>query len=351
MAQLPHACYGLSSRANRSLYISVRARRNAAVLGRMSSVPQQNDRRQAGIVPLVSIGLPTFNRAKSLRRAIESVLAQDYVNLELVISDNSSSDETPTVCEEYRLRDSRVKYVHQRANCGAHSNFQTVLDEARGQYFMWLGDDDWLQESYVSRCVEILMARPEISLVCGVARYFDEDRLAFEGVRMELLQDSPTDRVLAFYRQVSDNGTFYGVAPRALLVALPIGKGIGSDWLLIASLALKGKIFTLDDVVVSRARDGVSADLQSLALKSGLSEREAERPYQGIARNVFRDIMFESPAFAELGAASRLAIACKVMLILYNRFIINEHPLAIWSNRVRYKLKLRTRIKRTLRIS
>src|SRR5450432_1264962 len=231
-------------------------------------------------LPRVSVGLPTFNRATSLKRAIESVLAQDYPNLELVISDNASSDHTQAMCEQYATRDDRVRYIRQHSNRGALTNFQAVLDAAEGHYFMWLGDDDWLDDSYVTGCVKALLARPELSLVAGVARYFDGDRLVFEGVRMNLLQESPADRVTAFYEQVSDNGTFYGISRRALLIALPTSNRIGSDWFLIAALALKGKILTLDSVVVSRAHDGVSSDLGSLALTSGLSKRRAARPYQ-----------------------------------------------------------------------
>ena len=301
--------------------------------------------------PSVSVGLPTYNRARSLKRAIESVLAQDYPNLELVISDNASSDRTQAMCQEYAARDARVRYIRQPSNRGALTNFQAVLDAADGHYFMWLGDDDWLQDSYVTGCVKTLLAQPEMSLVSGVARYFDGERLVFEGVRMNLLQESPADRVTGFYEQVSDNGTFYGISQRALLAALPTSNRIGSDWFLIAALALKGKILTLDNVVVSRAHDGVSSDLGSLALKSGLSKQKALRPYQAIARNAFRDIMHESPAFAELSVVSRVAIAAKVMRIFYRRFIVNEHPWVIRWSKLRYKLKLRTRIKRTLHIT
>ena len=301
-------------------------------------------------LPLISVGLPTFNRAGSLERAIESVLAQDYANIELVISDNASSDDTQALCADCCGRDKRIKYIHQAVNRGAHANFLTVLNESHGEYFMWLGDDDWLHKSYISRCSEKLIARHDMSLVCGIAKYYDGDRLAFNGVRIDLLQDSPTERVLAFYRQVSDNGTFYGIVRRELLLANPMQKSLGSDWRLIAALALKGKILTLEDVIVLRSRDGVSANLKALAVDSGLSKREAEMPYQRIATDAFRDIAFASPTFAELGALARWSLACKVYLVCYHRFLVNENPLVIWANRVRYRLKLRTRLKRALRI-
>jgi glycosyltransferase involved in cell wall biosynthesis len=284
--------------------------------------------------PLVSVGLPTFNRARSLKRAIESVRAQDYPNFELVISDNSSTDDSQALCLKYAASDKRIRYHRQAVNVGVHANFATVLEKARGQYFMWLGDDDWLSESYLSRCANELLTRPEVSLACGTAKYFDGNELAFEGVRMTLVEDSPSERVVEYYRRVSDNGTFYGLMPRELLVQLPAGTSIGSDWLLIAAIALKGKVVTLDDIVVFRARDGVSSDLKALAIKSGVPARMSRRPYQAITRNVLKDIMWQSPAFAELAFLSRLSIASRVLRIFVDRFLTNEHPFLIWSNKL-----------------
>ena len=60
--------------------------------------------------PLVSIGLPVFNGEKSLSQALETLLNQDYRNLEIIISDNGSTDRTPAICEEFLQKDARVKY-------------------------------------------------------------------------------------------------------------------------------------------------------------------------------------------------------------------------------------------------
>src|SRR5713226_3275180 len=99
-----------------------------------SSMPEQS---------LVSIGLPTHNRSASLRRAIASALAQDYRPIELIVSDNGSTDETETICRAAAEHDSRIKYLRQPENRGAAANFQAVLDHARGDFFLWLADDDW----------------------------------------------------------------------------------------------------------------------------------------------------------------------------------------------------------------
>src|SRR4051812_48138560 len=94
--------------------------------------------------PLVSIGIPTFNRAESLRRSIRSALAQDHPALEVVVSDDGSTDNTAAVVAELAAHDARLRCVSQAVNLGHARNFQAVLEAARGEYFMWLSDDDWL---------------------------------------------------------------------------------------------------------------------------------------------------------------------------------------------------------------
>ena len=290
-------------------------------------------------VPLVSVGLPTFNRATSLQRAMDSVLAQDYHGLELVISDNASSDLTESLCTDYCARDKRVKYTRQPTNRGAFENFLTVLAQSTGKYFMWLGDDDWLGQSYISRCLQVLQSRPDVTLVCGIAKYYESDTLTFEGVKVDLTQASPSERVLAYYRQVNDNGTFYGLARRETLINNPIRNDLGGDWLLIARLALAGKILTLDDVAICRSSCGESADVRSLALSHGMSPRKARHPHRTIAINVARDIVRQSPSVAHLNMIARLVLAGRSGLIVHRRFVEMENPLGVLASKVGARLK------------
>ena len=96
-------------------------------------------------MPLVTIGIPTYRRPQLLRRAIASALAQDHGDVEVVISDNASGDDTDAVCREAVAADRRVRYVPQRENIGAVPNFLAALAAGTGSLFMWLGDDDWLE--------------------------------------------------------------------------------------------------------------------------------------------------------------------------------------------------------------
>ena len=116
--------------------------------------------------PLVSIGMPVFNGAKYLRQALESLVSQDYGNMELIISDNASTDETEAICLEYRNRDDRIVYRRNIENKGIGENFRRVLDLAKGKYFMWAAHDDLWDKRYISNCVNELEKCPE-AILCG----------------------------------------------------------------------------------------------------------------------------------------------------------------------------------------
>lgn len=114
--------------------------------------------------PLVSIGVPVYNGALLLAGALDSLLAQDYRNLEVIISDNGSTDSTPEICARYAERDSRVRVYRSEDNKGLSWNFNRVFSLARGTYFMWAAHDDQRHSSFVSACVERLEASPRAAL-------------------------------------------------------------------------------------------------------------------------------------------------------------------------------------------
>lgn len=93
--------------------------------------------------PLISIGIPTYNRAASLERVLESLVSQSYPHLEIIVSDNCSPDPAvKEIGEKFAQLDSRVHYFRQAENIGAANNFKFVLDQAVGKYYMWNADDD-----------------------------------------------------------------------------------------------------------------------------------------------------------------------------------------------------------------
>lgn len=115
--------------------------------------------------PLVSIGMPLFNGASHLHRALDSILAQEYNHFELIISDNGSTDETEDICQFYAARDRRIIYLRNNHNRGYSWNFNHVLELAKGKYFFWATHDDVRAPSYINKCVD-RMEKNEKAVLC-----------------------------------------------------------------------------------------------------------------------------------------------------------------------------------------
>jgi glycosyltransferase involved in cell wall biosynthesis len=106
--------------------------------------------------PVLSFGLPVRNGAAFLRRTLESLETQDFRDVEVVVCDNQSTDETGAIVKEFASRDPRFKYYLNETNIGQIENFNRVFELTNGRYFRWIGSDDWLDPSYARRCVEAL---------------------------------------------------------------------------------------------------------------------------------------------------------------------------------------------------
>ncbi len=125
-----------------------------------------------GRAPAVSVLVTTFNRSRVLRRALESILRQDFTDYEIVVVDDASTDDTEAVMTMYQ-DDPRVRYVRNEENiAGRHGDraiFERfVAEQARGEFFLWLCDDDyWLPTDLLSRQVRIMRERPTVVMVVG----------------------------------------------------------------------------------------------------------------------------------------------------------------------------------------
>jgi glycosyltransferase involved in cell wall biosynthesis len=260
--------------------------------------------------PLLSVGIPTYNRAAKLARAVESVLGQTYANLELVISDNASSDVTETLCQKFAAHDARVRYLRAPVNRGPTANFNVLFDEMRGEQVMVLSDDDWLEHDYLAACHGELERRPELVLACGRARYVRNGARVKQGVAMQLEQDSVSARVLAYLRDVDENGVFYGLMRReALARAAPLRNVLGNDWLLAAAVVAQGKAITIEDTAIDRELDGTSADFAKLAATLELPPWQARVPHLVIAAELAREIAWRGRAYRALPPPRRARLA------------------------------------------
>lgn len=126
--------------------------------------------------PLISVGMPVYNGARTLRHALDSILAQSFTDFEIVISDNASTDETASIVAEYSKLDPRIRLHRNSENVGARANYNRVLDLARGDLFKWAAHDDWISTDYLERCVDAMRADPTVVLCYSAACRVDARR-------------------------------------------------------------------------------------------------------------------------------------------------------------------------------
>jgi glycosyltransferase involved in cell wall biosynthesis len=193
--------------------------------------------------PLVSIGLPVYNGEHFIAHAIESLLAQDYNPIELIISDNASTDRTPEICREYAANDPRVQYHRNNTNLGVVKNFNRVFELSSGDFFMWAGDHDQRAPTYVSRCMEIMIDDPSVVLSCSqtVRVAPDGSHSAIIPPRLDTRGLAPVTRFQLVIWSLSYCYQTYGLIRSDALRRTQLFRDtIGPDAVLLTELALLG---------------------------------------------------------------------------------------------------------------
>lgn len=209
-----------------------------------SAASQSVEQVARGARPAVSIGVPVYNGEKSLCLALDSLLTQTFSGFELVISDNASTDGTETICREYAARDQRIRYVRQSTNIGTAANFKFVLDEARGEYFMWAACDDTRSPDFIELNFKFLSENPEY-VASTSPNGFENRGLDERNFVNFALDGEKFQRFIRFFDFCWDShGIIYSLARTNVLRGCEaIGLSfIAADWAIDLYLASKGKI-------------------------------------------------------------------------------------------------------------
>lgn len=201
-------------------------------------------------VPAVSVGMPVYNSSEWIEAAAASILGQSYRDLELIISDNASTDDTFAICERIARADPRVRLLRNSRNLGANRNYLAVLHAARGTYFKWASSNDICAPTFIERCVAALRSDPQAVLACPRTYLFEE---SIESARpydrdIEVTSPEPAARFVTLLNKMALNNVFNGLMHRSALGELATMRShMGADIALMAELALKGKLILVDE--------------------------------------------------------------------------------------------------------
>lgn len=217
--------------------------------------------------PRLTIGLPVYNGEAYLAQTLESLLAQDFEDFELVVSDNASTDATVDIVESFAEQDRRVRLVRNEANLGAVSNYNRLVADSRAELFKWAGYDDLVEPGYVSSCVAALDANPAATLAFAQATIIDGAgrRVRAYDEKLDVVASTPGRRVTHFAWRFNLCNACFGVMRREAMAATGLIRPYpSSDVTFLAEMAALGP-FQLVDRPLFRRRIHESSSRQGHA--------------------------------------------------------------------------------------
>jgi glycosyltransferase involved in cell wall biosynthesis len=210
------------------------------------------------VKPLVTIGIPTFDRPRLLARSLEAAAAQDYPDLEVLVADNATPGEaTRRVVEMYRSNIPRLTFFQHDENIGPLANFRFLLEAAHGRYFMWLADDDEISANYVSSLVELLEADLRASTAAAHWKLMRNEQSGELMPTSSYPQRSALVRALRFIWR-SDDAFFYALHRTDVLRQASFGgywwpnRGVTLNWayVYLLDVVLRGPVLMAADASV-----------------------------------------------------------------------------------------------------
>jgi glycosyltransferase involved in cell wall biosynthesis len=210
-----------------------------------------------GTDPLVSVGLPVHNGGKTIRESLEGILDQDYPNLEVVVSDNFSSDATAEICRDYARRDARIRYTRTEELLPLYANWQRVSDLSRGEYFLWSAADDVRPRETIRRLAEALRSDPRAVMAHGpiLVELLGRDEIVPLDNRFPSAGLDLPGRVAAYVRGIQHPAMMHGLLRRSALERLPLltspaqtrkGGPFGQDYLFNLRVVALGPVVWIE---------------------------------------------------------------------------------------------------------
>ncbi len=216
----------------------------------------------------LSIGMPVYNGEAYLAEALDSLLSQTFLDFELIISDNASTDGTQAICLEYASQDRRILYDRLPENLGAAKNFNRVFEMSRGEYFKWAAHDDLCAPEYMERCIAILDESTSVVLCYSQTDVIDEHGafIKIDPSDLNLGVVEPFQRYRNFhqvYRYPRSCNPIFGVIRSSALAQTPLIESfVSSDMVLLGELALRGEFHEIPEPLFLR-RDHKMASVRA----------------------------------------------------------------------------------------
>lgn len=170
---------------------------------------------------LVSIIIPVYNVEKYLERCIESVINQTYKNIEIILVNDGSTDNSLSICKKYKEKDKRIILIDQK-NSGVSAARNAALKIAKGEYIQFTDSDDWLEKNMIEEMVYSSITNDSDIVICEYKNYYEKNN-KFENTTFKDYTN------ITFKDLISDDTTNYGGFPWNKLIKRKFIKNLYSE--------------------------------------------------------------------------------------------------------------------------
>jgi len=197
----------------------------------------------------VDVLVPTYNRSAMLRQCLESIQAQTYTDIRVIIGDNCSDDDTRVVAQDFCDRDSRFSYVRNATNLGMYGNMNALFTRVTAPYVHFMHDDDWLEPSFYERMIAGLEESPEAGLAWPGAIVFQGETGTAHRRPDRFSRDQVVPGEVALRELLRDNFVIFPSAVLRTSVLHEVGsfsEYLTADWLMWLRIALHHDLKFID---------------------------------------------------------------------------------------------------------
>ncbi len=202
------------------------------------------------IAPKISVLIPTYNYGRYLHEAIDSVLAQDFHNYELIVSDDCSSDNTEEIISQYKS-DTRIRYYRHKKNLGMVENWNWCLSQARGEFIKFVfGDDKLSRPDALTKLLELMEDNPDATLAASARLIIDHNSDIFT-IWNDLGKTGIYDGKKTIFRCLAENRNIIGEPSATLFRKKSADSGFNTRYRQLVDLEFWFQLIEKGDLIFS----------------------------------------------------------------------------------------------------
>ena len=264
--------------------------------------------------PKITIGIPVYNGEYFLHKKIKSILDQTFSDYEIIISDNASTDKTSIICNKFAENETKIRYIQQEKNLGIWENFNFLLKEAKGEYFLWSSVDDIMLPTFLEKTLDIISSNKNISCcITKIKLYGESDNLKKdskcslnERIKKKITQflfngelgvysakGSYEKRIDSYFKNISHNQIYYGIYRTDQIKKSFVKKSfLWYDAATILNILKYGDLYVVDEVLLHIFDGGIgrSGMIAVMRILEPFSLWNRIFPYYKLTRWCFKNL-------------------------------------------------------------